>query len=386
MAGTKEFIQQFGSITFEEHPFCDGDALLLCQVTYMPFDRIVSDSFEDEPESLPEVCRKIFEYRGNKHTKLGLMINAEPSKRLMEMAASERYADVKVAAVKRVDSVEPAIQFMAVTFILPDGTLVVSYEGTDDTIAGWKEDADLLLRKGTPAYKYALDYIEDAARTFDGNIIVIGHSKGGHEALYTALNCSEETRKRIILLYNNDGPGFYSDSVYKTMTYHEIADIYKHYVPYSSFIGMLMAHDSDYKAVKSTKHLGVNQHDMHTWKIENGDLVIVPDTDFISKVTDMFIAKLIDRTDDSDYSVLDTVLTSVLSGTGQLTLTDLSKNLISSLDGAVKKWREIEPDVKTAFSSVFEDTGKLMKESIKAVKQSAKEGVEKIADAVAQTV
>lgn len=386
MASTKEFLEQYGSKTFEEHPFCDGDAILLCEVTYMPFNKAVSESFGDEPAKLPEICQRIFEYQGCKHQKLGLMITAEPSKRLMEIAASKRYADVKVAAVKRVDSVKPAVQFMAITFILPDGTIVVSYEGTDDTIAGWKEDVDMLIRKGTPAYGYAIDYIEEAAKTFDGKIIVIGHSKGGHEALYTALNCSQAVRDRIVLLYNNDGPGYYSSRILETSAYTELADRYRHFIPSSSFIGVMMAHDYDYKAVKSTKHLGPLQHDMHTWKIEDGNLVTVPDTDILSKITDTFLAKLVESTDDNDYSVMDKVMTDIIDGVGQLTLTDFSKNIVSSVGGAVKKWKALEPEVKDAFSGIFEGSGKLMAESIKAVRKGAEKGAEKIAKAVAEVV
>lgn len=386
MASTKEFLQQFGSKTFDEHPFCDGDAILLCEVSYMPFDKAVKTTFGEEPVSLPEICSKIFEYQGCKHKKLGLMITAEPSKRLMELAATKRYADVKVAAVKRVDSVSPAVQFMAITFVLPDGTIVVSYEGTDDTIAGWREDVDMLIHKGTPSYGYALDFIDNAAKAFDGDIIVIGHSKGGHVALYTALNCSEEIRNRIKLLYNNDGPGYYSRRVIETNAYSELSDVYRHFVPSSSLIGMLLAHDYDYKAVKSTKHLGALQHDMHTWYIEDGNLVTVEDTDVLAKITDEFLSKLVAKTNDEDYKIMDEVFNAVIEGVGQLTLTDFSKNIVSSVDGAVKKWKSIEPDVKDAFGGIFAGSGALMKESIKAVKNGAEKGVEKIATAVAQTV
>ena len=386
MANTKEFLQQFGSKTFDEHPFCDGDAILLCEVSYMPFDKVVKTTFGEEPVSLPEICSKIFEYQGCKHKKLGLMITAEPSKRLMELAATKRYADVKVAAVKRVDSVSPAVQFMAITFVLPDGTIVVSYEGTDDTIAGWREDADMLIHKGTPSYGYALDFIKNTAEKFDGDIIVIGHSKGGHIALYTALNCSKEIRDRIKLLYNNDGPGFYSSRVIETSAYDELADVYRHFVPSSSLVGMMLVHDNDYKAVKSTKHLGAFQHDMHTWLIEDGNLVTVDDTDALAKLTDVFLSKLVARTNDDDYEIMDQVFSTVIDGLGQLTLTDFSKHIFSSLDGALKKWIAIEPDVKEAFGSIFAGSGALMKESIKAVKNGAEKGVEKIATAVAQTV
>lgn len=391
MAGSKEFMDEYGRKSFAEFPFCDGDVISICEATYMPFEKVVSPSFDDEPVSLESACDRLFALNGYEHKKLGLMITNAPSVRMMQMADSVRYEGVKMVAFRAVYSFNPAIQFAAGTLILPDGTLAIFFRGTDDTVAGWKEDLDLLLHKGTPAYKFALDYIEEAAEKLEGDIILMGHSKGGNEALHTALKCSEKVRSRIKALYNNDGPGFFDHSIFKTGTYDEIADRYKHYIPSSAFIGALMAHDYDYKAVKSTKHLGPFQHDIGTWKIENGELLTAGDTDALSKVTDVLFAKISAKTLSGFAEDVDTVVTEVLAGAGQETLTDFAKNIVPSIKGAKAALDMVKPEIRQNAKQALKGTGKMLKESIEAVKngnaaETAKQAFSQIGEAAGNVI
>ena len=382
MAGTKLFVEQYGQMSFDEFPFCDGDAVAFCEISYMPLDKAVSADLNKEPIAFSKMADDVFKYCGNRHIKQGLMINMDVSRRLMQMADTKRYGDIKVLSVLKKYSFSPAVQFCAASYLLPDNTLVICFEGTDDTVAGWKEDIDMLIHKGSPALQTALDYVDDVTSKYDGDIILLGHSKGGQEALYVALNCSAEIRNRIRLLYNNDGPGFYSDKFFKTGAYDELGDRYKHYVPYSSFIGMIMYHDNDYVAVDSTKHLGPLQHDLSTWKIKNGDLERVEDIDFLAKVTDLFLSKLVSKVPESLYNDVDKVFTEVIKGAGQETLTQFTKNVIPAIKGAKLAWKSVEPDVKKNFSIAFKGAGGLLKDSVKAVKNKAKETVEKVAVSV----
>ena len=91
MAGIKEYIPQFGDRTFEEYPFNDCDALTLSEVIYMPFETVVSTSFEDEPRNFAEAAKELFESRGSKHQKLGLMITNQSSVDMMAMAETARF-------------------------------------------------------------------------------------------------------------------------------------------------------------------------------------------------------------------------------------------------------------------------------------------------------
>lgn len=368
MPNSKNYIEEFGGVSFAERPFCDADALALCEVFYMPLELVVSSSFDAEPVNFSDACNELFDIRGNKHAALGLMITKTPSIRLMQMAASERFSEIKVVAVNEVYSKEPAIQYCAGTFLLPGGDIVIVYRGTDDSIAGWKEDLDMMVRQGTPAYDLALDYFSKAAEKFSGNIYVCGHSKGGNIALRTAIKCPDEIRKRIVSVYNYDGPGYYNFHLFNTPAYAELLPGYKHFVPSSSLIGMMLCHDYDYKAVKSSRLTGAFQHDLGTWQIKDGELVIAPDISLMAKLTDAWLAGMVDGLSTVSSAAMDKVVTAITEGTGVETLYALVHNFRSAVGGAVEAYRNIDPETKAAFKEAFNGAGKLLIDSFKAVR------------------
>lgn len=378
MATSKEFIDEYGKLTFEEFPFCDADAVALCEIFYMPLEEIISDSFDDEPVDFTPMCEKMFAHDGYEHKPLGLFITNTPSKNLQKMGARKRYSQMKAIAMKSYYTKNPAVQFGAGTFLLPDGTAVIIYRGTNDDIAGWKEDVDFFTHreKGTYSYQLALEYIEAAAEKFSGDIIVCGHSKGGNVALWAAVNCKEETRKRIKYLYNYDGPGYYNYHIFNTGAYDELLPAYRHFVPSSSFIGMLLAHDYDYQAVKSSRLTGLLQHDLGTWQIEDGSLVTVADTDRISKINDMWIAALANRVATTDNcDTLDRFLTVITDSIEQKTLKEFSKNIKPAISAAAKAIREIDPETKANLRFAFGMTGKFIVQAVKDVKDKVAEEV-----------
>ena len=386
MAGTEEFISKYGDISFTEMPFCDADNVALCEVFYMPLEKVVSPNFDDEPKGFGEVCNDMFNYMGHKHKALGLMITKTPSIKLMEMSRHRRYAEMKVAACQAVFDTEPAVQFAAATFILPDGTLVVPFRGTDDTLAGWKEDIDIYVRKGIPSHQLAVDYLEQAAKKFDGDIIVCGHSKGGNVALYAALNCSEEVRSRIRYLYNNDGPGFVDYSLYATDAYREILPKYRHFVPDSSMVGMLLAHDDDYTVIRSTRHLGALQHDMATWQVSGSELETKPGLTKMAQLTDLSLMEIISRVNDEQSAVVDKVIGKIIDATGEICLMDFAKNIVPAVGGAVKAWKGIDDETKTAFKNTFKGAGKILKDAVKTVKEETAPAAARRAKIMAQKV
>lgn len=55
------------------------------------------------------------------------------------MRKSKRYGEVVVKNVRRYFSNQETNQFLALTLVLEDGTMFISYRGTDTTIIGWKK-------------------------------------------------------------------------------------------------------------------------------------------------------------------------------------------------------------------------------------------------------
>jgi len=371
MPNSRNYIEEYSKISFEERPFSDADALALCEVFYMPFEQVVTSSFDDEEKNFADAANELFDLRDRKHKALGLMITNAASVNMMIMAETERFSCLKFAAVEEVFSRDPAIQYAAGTFVLPNGDIAVVFRGTDDTIAGWVEDLDLCVRQGTPAYDLAMSHLEKAAAKYSGKIYVCGHSKGGNIALRTAIKCSDEIRSRIVNVFNFDGPGYTNYHLFHTPAYAEILPGYKHYVPSSSLIGMMLCHDYDYKAVKSTRLTGAFQHDMGTWQIFGGEFVFKDDVNFMAKITDEWLGKLVGRLSPETIKAVDAVATAVTQATGVITLTEMSKHLKSAVSGAVSAYKAIDPETKEYFKEAFSGAGKMLFDAAVSVRKHA---------------
>ena len=378
MATSKDFIKKYGDKTFSELPFTDVDNLILCEIFYMPFEKVLYKGFNDEPILFSDACKKVFAYNGYKHISPGFLMNNYISQKMMALAETVRYKDVKVYACESVFGTEPAVQFAAMTFILPDDTKVVVYRGTDDTWVGWKEDIDIYTKKGIPSHKLCVDYLERVAKDFPGgDIIICGHSKGGHVALHSALYCDESVRNRIERVYNNDGPGFYSYNYIESKPYNEIINKYRHFVPDCSFVGMLLVHDDDYIPVKSTRLFGMLQHDLATWKIKGTQLLTRDDLTFVARVTDLVLKKMLYNMDEEKTNNFEAVLSAVIAGMGQVNITNFSKNLISSLKGAINTWSSIDEPAKELFRTTFVGIFTVIEECTKLVIMQDKEARQK---------
>ncbi len=376
MADTKSFIKKYGDISFCDMPFNDVDNAALCEIFYMPLEKVVSDSFKAEPKNFTDACNELYSYNGNKHKAPGLILMRKISVKMMEMSRQKRYSEMKIAAATETYKEKPAVQFAAATFLLPDGDLVVVFRGTDDTLVGWKEDLDIYTKREIPSHRLAVEYLDKVAENFEGDIIVCGHSKGGNVALYSALKCSQETRARIKRLYNNDGPGFVDYSIFMTPAYGELIEKYRHFVPSASFIGMLLAHDNDYMVVKSKQFLGPLQHDLSSWKVRGADLSLRPKLNVMGKATDYIMNNLIFRLNEEQRVAMDKVVGSIFEGTGQENLLGFARHAVSSVKGAHKTWEELDDDTKENFRSSFKGAGEIVKDAVKLVRSEDSEEAE----------
>ncbi|MGN1349105.1 MAG: Mbeg1-like protein [Acutalibacteraceae bacterium] len=371
MANANKFIQEYGDISFTEKPFCDADNVALCRMFYMPLEKVAPNNFTDEPMAFDEVCNRMYAYNGNKNVAPGLVLTKGISVMMMKMAKCRRYAEMKVVACTETFREKPAVQFGAVTLLLPDGTVVVLFRGTDDTLIGWKEDFDIYSKKGVPSHKLAVDYLNTVGKMFDGDIIVCGHSKGGNVALYGALYCDESVRERIEYLYNNDGPGFYSFDYINSDAYKELLPRYKHFVPDNSFVGMLLAHDDDYVPVKSSRFLGPLQHDLVTWQIKDDTVIKKDDLRFLAKVSDIAFFDLVFNTSDEQLNALDRVLEACIEAMNVRGLLDFAKSAVSSAKSAKNTFLGMDEETKEALKSALTDFPDIIKGAIEMVRNQA---------------
>lgn len=264
--------------TFRQRPLDDVDSLIFSQLCYMHIG-LAAPALGDDRR--PEAIKELFKtelFSGI----LDEVRDPESNRKLLTaLCASPRYRDVKMAYF--VDSIdrESEKQFCAVTFFLPTGEIYIAFRGTDATIVGWKEDFNMIFEETVPSQRSAFAYLENVASLTRQPIYIGGHSKGGNLALYSAVMAPEYIRKRIICVYNHDGPGL-AQSVLNTGNYARIKDRIKTTLPQMSLIGIIF-NNGEYRTVKSDR-LGIMQHDPFSWEIKDGSFVY---GDKVSESSDM---------------------------------------------------------------------------------------------------
>ena len=348
MSDLLKYIEQFGGRTFDDVPFGDADNLALCEIFYLPFEQIIRPDFDASPVPFDEASRALFALRGNRHRRMGFVLSKESSKEMMAMCGRPRFSQMKLWAARSAFK-KPALQFGCMTALLPDNTAVVIFRGTDDSLVGWHEDLDLYLNDGMMSYPLAEEYLKEVAAHFDGDLIICGHSKGGNLALYAALTADEAVRSRIKAVYNNDGPGFRNYRRYETGAYDELLPRYRHLVPSASMLGMMLAHDYDYTVVKNRRIIGLLQHDLTFWRVEDGALVTRDDLWGFAKFTDLLLANLIFRIRDEHCEILDFTANQFLDGAKVETLTEAVKILPIVAVRVLGAWLSMEQKDRTLF-------------------------------------
>lgn len=368
MSDTLDYIQTYGDFSFEDLPFNEVDNAVLCEIFYMALEKVAPQTFTEEPKSFADVAKDMFSFNGNKHVGPGLVLTKKISRKMMVAGSTKRYGTMMVTGAVEVYKERPAVQFGAVTYLLSTGEKVIVFRGTDDTLVGWLEDVNIYTKHSIPSHQLAVDYIAQVAETFpDGELIICGHSKGGNVALYGALASSKAVRDRIKYVFNNEGPGFDTYAWYSTPAYKELLPKYRHFVPTSSFIGMLLAHDKDYEVIKNKAIMGMLQHDLSNWKTKEITLSRAKDLNILGKITDKFLNKFIMGVDDAKSDAFDKVCEAImLDGLASSArgLADLPKNLGGVIKGAKKSWGDIADEDKETFKSCFDGTVENAKSSV----------------------
>lgn len=364
-----DYLEWYGDFDFSVMPFNEVDNLILAELSYASLDGIVS-----EPQlgrklrsiSVKEAAIKLDESgRLEKSCKLernaGLL--------LLEMAKGRRFADAVLAGYVDKHDFKNQEQFSALHVYLSDGTLFVSYSGTDDTILGWKEDLNMAYQMPVPSQEEAVEYLEKTV-PHDGRLIRIGgHSKGGNLAIYAAAMCYDRLKRRIIAIYNNDGPGFL-ESMLEKKAYLEIKDKVRTIVPETSIIGMLLEHGDSYEVVKSTGK-GIMQHDGLSWQVYRNGFVKLDERSKESLVIDKTIsAWVMGLSDDERVAFVDAVY-DMLTRAGVNYLSDLEKYKPATLNSMAKEMFSMEPEkgrmVRRTIRALVSEYGKNVVKGIRGI-------------------
>ena len=306
MANMLDTLNEYGSVTFDELPFGAVDNLAFAQLSY--------SHFEDAGGSAPMPLRLAAErIRGG-----GIALD----RALLDAAArGARYSGCMACRFESRFDEERMMQFAAVTFLLTDGTAYVSFRGTDSTLVGWEEDFNLAFESPVPAQREAVRYLNETADILACPLRVGGHSKGGNLAVYAAAFCRADVQRRILAVYNNDGPGHDLKTV-RSEPYRRVEGRIQTYIPKSSIIGMLLEHGESYRVVDSDAR-GLFQHNPYTWQTRGADFAYLARTTAVSDTLNESIREWLAGMDTEKRRFLTRTIFDVLGAGSAQTLREL---------------------------------------------------------------
>lgn len=268
MASMLDYIAWRGDLSFSSSAPNEVDALIFSTLSYIPFRGSVERNPE-KPVLLRQAAREFFDIPDPE----GYIRTQNDLELLKAAGESQRFGNIRVAEYRKIFIKERDTQFAAVTFLLDDGSIFISFRGTDNTLVGWKEDFSMCFRREIPSQKLAKQYLQDVLMDHSGPVRVSGHSKGGNVAVYAVSQSVPVIRERILEVYNQDGPGF-SEAFLEDPGYRQILPILHTQVPQSSVIGMILNRAEPIAIVKSNQS-GIMQHDPFSWEVQGNRLVAV---------------------------------------------------------------------------------------------------------------
>lgn len=368
MGNINTYIDEYGEKSFKDAPFNEVDALIFSQLSYVNYSALVG-GFDSEVEiTLKDTAEGFFSLYDDKTIEEYPPIVNKAIMLLKQCSESSRYKNIKL--LRFVNNVNDKIdkQFSAITFYINNNCAVIVYRGTDTSVTGVKESAMLSYMFPVPAQIQGLYYLQESGTLADRDIIVCGHSKGGNLATFSAVNCSNSLKKKIIGVYEFDAPGFNQEFINRH-DYIMMQNRIFSYIPQSSIIGCLFYHNSKRQVVKSVNE-NLKQHQASSWVTENNKFVFVSETDDLSKFIEKYIKKLIDTVGEDNIEELFETIFDFIESTGIKDFEDMKAFDIVRFIKALNSIKSIDDDKKqlienTIKQALKEFTGLLYKETIK---------------------
>ena len=313
-----DYLDQVAYDSIYDTPFNELDMLMLTEITYLPFDQIVSDQMS------PDCTCRLFEAAEKVPQDLSMLVTKNRLKLLEKVASSTRFKNIKLMGY--VNDIDPDVQkqFAAMIFKIKPDSYVLTFRGTDDSIIGWKEDFHMTYMDQVPAQKTAVNYLRKAMDALPGQFILTGHSKGGNLASYAASQIEPEYQERIQSIYSYDAPGL-NHSVITSQGYQTISDEIKRYIPQGSIVGMMLETPKQAQIVKSTAIGGLAQHDTFTWQISGQTFVLLDNLNPDSLQVDKTLKNWVDSVSDEELKDFFDLFFGLILDAGISSINDLTK-------------------------------------------------------------
>ena len=251
-----DYLNYYKDYTFEEINFNQIDALVFSILAYLPIKKI-NNGNRLKDIILEEV-----------HTRNKYYIPYRDLEVMDLIKNSIRYKDIKLYNYERID--DDNIQFGVLTFRWKNNAFTdnvfIAFEGTDDSMIGWKENLLLACDYPSKTHIKAVDYLNKTLKITDKNIYLGGHSKGGNIAMASSMLCNLKLFKKIKKIYNFDGPGF-KKKEFKSLRFKQMSKKLINVMPEGSLIGILLHNDNNNVNYIKTNGILFENHLPFNWHV-----------------------------------------------------------------------------------------------------------------------
>ena len=371
MANICDYVTWRQDLSFDVDPFNEVDSLILACFIYAHYDNIIKNSYEDTTTiasainaflALPEDKQV---YRGKEDLDLLNVLKDAP-----------RFKDLKCFNYKEIYEHTQEVQFAACTIELDKHHYCVVYRGTDNFVAGWKEDLNLSF-KIVPAQHLAVKYLKDVISHlgFNDRVIVSGHSKGGNLAVYAAAYLSKHELKKVEHIYNHDGPGFDFNQIDQN-AFENLIPLLTTFTPEMSFVGNLMNHVGEFNYIKSSQS-SFMQHNPYSWEVLQKHFIRANGPDksslLLKNVMDNWLKTI---TYEEREKVLDAIY-ELIKATGAVDLNDIPSSFIKNFKEVQKVYENLDEHIKEIIGNTFSKlssifSSSMLKELSKIIKKPSK--------------
>ncbi len=190
-----------------------------------------------------------------------------------------------------------------------------------------------------PAQLDTVNYLTEQAEKHGGALIVGGHSKGGHLAVYASMNVHKKIQDRITDIYNNDGPG-YLNKVQTLASYKRIKPKIHTIMSNHAVVGMLLNYEKDGVQIIKCPYTGVKAHDGFNWEVEGNHFVECEEYSMDAIAFRDTLNEVIKDISFEQRVVIVNAVFDILESTGAKTATEFAETEWKDLWGVMNKLRK----------------------------------------------
>lgn len=336
--------------TFDQLEFNEVDGAIFSWLSYLLIHEDYSNNFS--PEGMPITDLLKAEYF--EEMLEGIYWPEESLDLMIAVACNPRYRNGRIKYYRFENDMETSLQFSALVISFAEDMHHVVFRGTDKSVHGWKENFKLIMKKMAPGKMMAINYLNSVGRKLDGQLIIGGHSKGGHLAVLASAHCDEDIQSRITKIYSFDGPGFLErDLEFPGMK--TIQDRIVKVIPTGSTVGILLKNEAEPKFINSNQ-IGALQHFPGSWEIKDNAFVQKEyKSGITANVIDNKIDKWIENASDEELELLMETLFEILEAAKVDNIQEILKHPKKYLPYLLKAYKDKTPEEKAYMKKTLSD-------------------------------